>query len=153
MLAVNFLEYRNWKTTREASLEYIKTVLSSVPLEMNPVQAFTLRYIDRYTFDGPPHEPNARMLFQDGNAYMTPRCFESGAVWHCNSGWFELRDGGNRILNQLKVSSAAVDGVSTSTIDHNAILAIESAATDNRVAFWAVFRWEYTLRRRVESPS
>ena len=121
MLAVNFLEYRDWETTLEDSLAYIKTVLSSVPLETNPVQAFSLRYIDRYTFDGPPHEPNAGMLFQDDNAYMTPRCFESRAVWHCNSGWFELRDGGNRILNQLKVSSAAVDGVSTSTIDHNAI--------------------------------
>ena len=121
MLAVNFLEYRNWKTTLEDSLAYIKTVLSSVPLETNPVQAFNLRYIDRYTFDGPVQEPTAGMLFQNGNAYMAPRCFEIGSVWHCNSGWFELHAGGNRILNQLKVSSATVDGVSTSTIDHNAI--------------------------------
>ena len=121
MLAVNFLEYRNWKTTLEYSLAYIKTVLSSVPLETNPIQAFNLRYIDRYTFDGSPQEPNARMLFQNGNAYMAPRCFESGSMWHCNSGWFEVRDRGDRILNQLKVSSATVDGVSTSTIDHNAI--------------------------------
>lgn len=121
MLAVNFLAYRNWQTTLENSLEYIGIVLSSVPLATNPVQAFSLRYVDRYTFDGPLHELNAGMLFRDSNAYMVPRCFSGGPVWHCNSGWFELRDGGDRILNQLKVSSATVDGVSTSTVDHNAV--------------------------------
>ena len=121
MLAVNFLEYRDWQTTLKDSLEYIGIVLSSVPLATNPVQAFSLRYIDRYTFDGPPDEPRAGMLFRDGNAYVAPRCFNGGPSWHCNSGWFEVRDAGNRILNQLNVSSAAIDGVSTSTVDHNAV--------------------------------
>ena len=125
LLAVNFLEYRDWQTTLKDSLEYIRIVLSSlssVPLATNPVQAFSLRYIDRYTFDGPPQEPNASMLFLDGNAYMTPRCFSSGPVWHCHSGWFEVREAGDRILNQLNVSSAMVEeGVSTSTVDHNAV--------------------------------
>ena len=121
MLAVNFLEYRDWQTTLRDSLEYIGVVLSSVTLSTNPVQAFSLRYIDRYTFNGPPDEPSAEMLFRNGNAYMAPRCFSGGPVWHCNSGWFELPDAGSRILNQLNVSSATIDGVSTSTVDHNAI--------------------------------
>ena len=121
MLAANFLEYRDWQTTLRDSLEYIGIVLSSVPLSKNPIQAFSLRYVDRYTFDGPPHEPNAGMLFRDGNAYMAPCCFRGGSVWHCNSGWFESPDERSRILHQLKVSSAAIEGVSTSTVDHNAI--------------------------------
>ena len=121
MLTVNFLEYRDWQTTLKDSLEYIKIVLSSVTLATNPVQAFSLRYIDRYTFDGSPDEPRAAMLFRDGNQYVAPHCFSSGPSWHCHSGWFESRDAGNRILNQLNVGSVAVDGVSTVTVDHNAV--------------------------------
>jgi uncharacterized protein (TIGR04255 family) len=121
MLAVNSLEYRNWQTTLKDSLDYIRIVLSSVPLATNPVQAFSLRYIDRYTFDGPPNEPHAALLFRDGNAYMAPRCFNVGPSWHCHSGWFEPHPAGNRILNQLNIGSAMVDSVSISTIDHNAI--------------------------------
>ena len=121
MLTVNFLEYRDWQTTLRDSLGYIGVVLSSVPLSINPVQAFSLRYVDRYTFSGPSDEPSAGMLFRDGNAYMAPYCFNGGPVWHCNSGWFEPHDTESRILNQLNVSSAMVDGVSTSTVDHNAV--------------------------------
>ena len=121
ILAVNFLQYQNWQTTLTDSLKYIETVLSSVPLETNPVQQFSLRYIDRYTFDGSPDEPHAALLFRKDNAYMAPHCFDSGPSWHCHSGWFESYDAAKRILNQLKVGSAMVDGVSTVTVDHNAI--------------------------------
>ena len=121
MLTVNFLEYQDWQTTLQCSLKYIGIVLASVPLETNPVQAFSLRYIDRYTFNGPPHKSSTRKLFRDGTAYIVPRCFSVGPLWHCNSGWFEERDEGNRILNQLNVSSTMVDSVATSTVDHNAV--------------------------------
>ena len=121
MLTVNFLEYQNWQTALEDSLKYIRTVLSPVMLVTNPVVAFSLRYIDRYTFDGSHDEPRAGTLLRKGNEYMASRCFEVGPLWHCHSGWFESLDAGDSILNQLNVGSAIVDGVSTVTIDHNAI--------------------------------
>lgn len=121
ILTVHFLEYQNWQTTLTDSLQYINTVLSPLPLATNPVMAFSLRYIDRYTFDGPHNEPRADMLLREGNTYMAPRCFDGGPLWHCHSGWFETYDANSRILNQLNVSSAIVDQVPTVTIDHNAI--------------------------------
>ena len=126
MLTVNFLEYQNWQTTLNDSLKYIRTVLSPLTLATNPVMALSLRYIDRYTFDGPHDEPRAEMLLCEGNAYMAPRCFDGGSLWHSHSGWFESLGAGDRILNQLNVGSASVDQVPTVTIDHNAVCQLRS---------------------------
>lgn len=119
-LAVNFLEYEGWKATRKESLNYIRVVLSSLTLTENPVMAFSLKYVDRYTFDGPTDAPRADMLFREGNSYITPFCFQAGPMWHCHSGWFETH-GDNRILNQFNVGSSIVDQIAAVTIDHNAI--------------------------------
>lgn len=121
MLTVNFLEYQDWESALDDSLRYIRTTLSPLTLVENPVMAFSLRYIDRYTFDGPPDEPRAEMLLRKGCVYIAERCFEGGALWHCHSGWFEPYNTGDRILNQLNVGSAIVDQAPTVTVDHNAI--------------------------------
>lgn len=121
MLTVNLLEYRDWETTIKDSLSYVRIVASSLGLTTNPVQAFSLRYIDRYTYAGSSDEPHAGMLLRKDNVYMAPRCFKGGSLWHCHSGWFDTLYTGDRILNQLNTGSAIVDGVSTVTIDHNAI--------------------------------
>lgn len=119
-LTVNFLEYGGWKTTLEESLRYIRVVLPSLTLEENPIMAFSLKYMDRYTFDGPVDAPRAGMLFREKNSYIAPCCFQAGPLWHCHSGWFESH-GDNRILNQFNVGSAVVDQISTVAIDHSAI--------------------------------
>ena len=119
-LTVNFLEYESWEVTLEESLKYIRVVLPSLTLAENPVMAFSLKYMDRYTFDGPIGEPRADMLFQEENSYITPFCFRAGPVWHCHSGWFETH-GDNRILHQFNVGSSVVDQIPTVTIDHSAI--------------------------------
>ena len=121
MLTVNFLEYVNWESTLPNSLEYIRLVLSSVNLESNPITALSLRYIDRFTFDGPPNEAEAGLLLRQGNDHLTQQCFAGGPFWHCHSGWFEQISRKSRILSQLNVSSAMVDQAPTVTIDHNAI--------------------------------
>ena len=63
MLTANFLDYKNWMTTREDSLDYIKTILSALTLEENPAVSFGLRYIDRYTFDGPTESSHADLSY------------------------------------------------------------------------------------------
>lgn len=129
-LTVNFLDYESWMTTRKDRLDYVKTVLSSLVLDENPVVNFNLRYIDRYTFDGPVDErdrnPHAGLLMKGNNDYLSVRCFESGPYWHCNTGWFEHLDGGDRVLNQLEVGSSEVDRAPIVTIDHNSICQLNS---------------------------
>ena len=121
MLTVNFLQYTDWATTLRDSLEYTKLLLQAVKLTTNPVQAFSLRYIDRYTYDGSPNEPNAELLLRKGTDYLAPSCFGAGPLWHCHSGWFETLGSADKVLNQLNIGSTIVDQVSTVTIDHNAI--------------------------------
>ena len=121
MITVNFLQYSDWETTLYDSLEYAKVLLRAVRLTTNPVNAFSLRYIDRYTYDGSSNEPNAELLLQKGTNYLAPSCFGVGPLWHCHSGWFETLNSADQILNQLNVGSTIVDQVSTVTIDHNAI--------------------------------
>ena len=122
ILTIHFLDYNDWKTTLRASMKYIRAVLSHLSFHDSPIMACSLKYIDRYTFDGPLQDCSAEMLLQRGSDYLATRCFDGGPVWHCNSGWFEsLGDGDDRVLNQLNVASTQVDQVPTVTIDHNAI--------------------------------
>lgn len=125
-LTVNFLDYESWMTTRKDSLDYFKTILSALALEENPAASFNLRYIDRYTFDGPAQSSCADLLMQRNNDYLSERCFGAGPYWHCNTGWFEHLDGGDRVLNQLEVGSSEVDRAPTVTIDHNSICQLNS---------------------------
>ena len=120
-LTVNFLEYKDWPTTSSDALNYIEPVLSSIDLSENPIVAVSLRYLDRYTFDGDPSEPHAELLLRKGNSHIAARCFDAGPLWHSNSGWFEPVEGGDRILDQLNAGSTEHGGVSTIAIDHNAI--------------------------------
>ena len=125
VLTANFLEYDGWETTLKESLKYIRVVLPPLTLAENPIMAFSLKYMDRYTFDGPIDEPRADMLFREGNSYITPCCFQAGPLWHCHSGWFEIH-GDNRILHQFNVGSRVVDQISTVIIDHSAICQLKA---------------------------
>ena len=125
VLTVNFPEYDGWEATLRESLKYIRVVLPSLTLAENPVMAFGLKYMDRYTFDGPIDAPRADMLFRKENSYIAPHCFQAGPLWHCHSGWFE-RHGDNRILNQFNVGSQVVDQISTVIIDHSAICQLKA---------------------------
>lgn len=120
-LSVHFVIYENWEDTRRKSLNYIQFILKSLNLASNPVVSLSLRYIDRYTFDGPANEPAAELLLRKESKYIAKSCFGVGSLWHCHSGWFETIFGENRALNQLNVGSMEIDRSSSIVIDHNAI--------------------------------
>lgn len=121
ILSVNFLEYKDWRTTSSDSLHYIEKVLSAVDLSGNPVSAISLRYLNRYTFDGAAGDSHAELLLRKETSHIAARCFGAGPLWHSNSGWFEPFEGDYRILNQLNAGSAEHGGVSGIAIDHNII--------------------------------
>ena len=125
-VTVSFLEYPGWKVALGDSLDYLRKVLSPLNLTANPVAAFSLRYIDRYTFDGPDDGACAEKLLRQENAYITPYSFSAGSFWHSHSGWLDTHEKGGRMLNQVNVGSALVDQASTITIDHNAICQLKA---------------------------
>ena len=119
-LRVSFFEYTEWNDVAAQSVAYVRSAVARLPLSDVPVVAFGLRYVDRFTFDGPLEQALPELLFRPEAAYLAPSCLESGPLWHCNLGWFESRNEQERVLNQLSVASAVIDGVPTVTIDHNA---------------------------------
>ncbi len=119
-LQVSFLEYTKWDEVVAASVSYVQAAVARIRLSDVPVATFGLRYVDRFTFDGALEQASPDLLFRAGASYLAPNCFESGALWHCNLGWFENRSEQERVLNQLNVASAVIDDVPTVTIDHNA---------------------------------
>ena len=127
-LSVSFMDYDSWQAARNDALQYIHPVLTSLPLNQNPAVAFSLRFIDRYTFSGNPEDARAGLLFVKETPHITPHTFDAGPTWHCNTGWFETEIGeeNDRILHNLNVASRLVDLASTVTINHFAIRYLSS---------------------------
>ena len=119
-LSVSFMDYDSWEATRKDALKYLRTVSVSLPLEQNPVVAFSLGFIDRYTYSGNPGEARADKLFVRDNPYIASHIFDAGAIWHCNTGWLDDATQGDRVLHNLNVTSSLVDLSSTITIEHQA---------------------------------
>ena len=121
-LSVSFMDYVSWRAAREDALHYLRAVLASLPLDQNPVVAFSLRFIDRYTFNGDHKDAQADLLFKKKTPHITPHTFEAGANWHCNTGWFDRTIGekNDRVLHNLNISSNLVDLSSTVIINHHA---------------------------------
>ena len=121
VLSVDFNEYEAWEKTSEATSKYLSTVAAALPLVQNPVIALGLRFVDRYTFDGPPDDARAELLINLRSPHVAPQIFKAGSAWHCNTGWFDL-DQTDRILHNLNMASNLVDLSSTVTIDHQATI-------------------------------
>ena len=120
LVSVNILDYRGWAIARRDSIKYIMALLSFLDLEANPVMATSLKFTDRYTFDGESRDAKAELLFVTVNEHITARCFTAGPLWHCHSGWFDDVDTAGRVLNHLNIGSNLVDLSPTVTIDHEA---------------------------------
>ena len=58
-LSLNILDYTGWITILSDSIRCFETTLFQLAFAGNPVMAYSLRYIDRYTFNGEPSEARA----------------------------------------------------------------------------------------------
>lgn len=124
-LEVSISDYERWEITLNDTIGYIRTTLALLPLDANPIMAADLQFIDRFAFNGTLDDVDASLLFQQGGDYIAKRCFTSGPLWHCHTGWFDMHPNG-RILNHLNIGSAFVDSSPTVTIDHNAVFQLNS---------------------------
>ena len=125
LLSVSILDYESWAVTLGAIYTYLPPILSALPIIANPITAYGVRTIDRFTFTGRPDDAQAGLLLAQGNPYITPYTFLSGPDWHCNSGWFDYRLI-DRVLHNLNVASTRVELSSIVTIDHNATIQLSS---------------------------
>jgi uncharacterized protein (TIGR04255 family) len=123
VISIHLLEYDDWTSVKNRVVEYFNRLLliteRSAP---HLVNGFFMRILDRFTFDGSLEQADASLLFKKNTKYLPDISFSCGAAWHVNSGWFDEKEGGNRILYQLNTSSNLVGNVLTISIDHNGSL-------------------------------
>lgn len=124
-LLVSVMDYEAWETTCPTVVGYVGAALSALPLNGNPVLAIGLRFNDRYTFTGDHQSADAGHLFSNSNDYMAGLCFSAGPTWHCNTGWFTSHQAG-RVLHNLNITSALIDGSSAATVEHAATLYVNT---------------------------
>ena len=137
VLSASVMDYESWPEASEHVNRCFVSVLRALPLNIIPVIGFSLRFIDRFTFSGPPSEARAELLFVKKNPHITAHVFKSGATWHCNTGWFDTTIGtqGDRVLHNLNVSSQPIDLSSAVIVDHNATIHLE-APRQSMAAVW-----------------
>lgn len=122
LLTAHFSKYRSWESALSASLRHMTSlILPALDLKMNPINAISLRYIDKYTYTGDSAEAHAGLLFNPDNRHISEQCFSAGSSWHCHTGWFEEEQGYSKTLNQLNVSSQIINESAVVTIDHNEV--------------------------------
>jgi uncharacterized protein (TIGR04255 family) len=121
VLSVHFLEYTSWKETKPQAINYITRCLGKLAFpDRNPVTAVLLRYIDRFTFDGPPQDASANRLFRADSRFVPSNILDRGYQWHSNSGWFEPLIGATVALNQLNIVSGMTPTADV-IVDHNSV--------------------------------
>lgn len=148
-ISINFLEYKSWETTLAQSLSYLETVLRTLNLEKNPIIGFGLKYRDRFTFNGAPSEAHAELLLRTDSKFVSKHCFNSGSLWHCDSGWFDPSTPPEkyRILNQLKIKSTVIDQTPAIIVDHNATCQLRAP----RQSVESLFQPPDDIRAGIES--
>ncbi len=106
-ISMHFLEYDHWAETKGAALEgfFRCFKILGLPSAQNPIVAVSLRFIDRFTFDGSPESASAQALLKSDTQYVAPKVLDVGNLWHSNSGWFDSVLDGQNAIHQLNVHS------------------------------------------------
>ncbi len=159
VLSVHFLEYTFWKDTKPKAIDYITRCLAKFPfLDRNSVTAILLRYIDRFTFDGPPENATANKLFRADNKFVPSNILGRGYQWHSNSGWFEPLVGATAALNQLSIVSGMIQTAAGVNVDHNSICVLPKPASsvaeltrgdDKSHSLEAILDWQHTANANL----
>ena len=119
-LSVHFLEYENWAETKAKGLEFLLRCvrLLSVPSDQNSITGITLRFIDRFTFDGPTEAASAAPLLRSNTEFVPQHILNVGSTWNSNAAWQDLLMDQQAAQHQLSVNGG-VDTNAFVMINHN----------------------------------
>jgi uncharacterized protein (TIGR04255 family) len=123
-VSIHFMEYDSWQQTKSKAIDYFDRCfrLMGVMAE-NPVVAVFMRYIDRFTFDGDLQAASAGLLFRENPTFLPSVIFNSGNLWHSNSGWYEVLIGEMKALNNLSVMGV-LQPTPSITVDHTNVYSL-----------------------------
>ena len=133
-LSAHFLEYETWAETKADALRFFArcTELLNVPSALNPIATISLRFIDRFTFDGDPETASASQLFKSSTKYIPPSILSAGNIWQSNSAWFDNLLGGQKCLHQLNIQGAKEADTAVVILNHNINCNLDAPLTTMR---------------------
>jgi uncharacterized protein (TIGR04255 family) len=120
-LSAHFLEYDKWADTKANAIRFFTRCceILNLPTAQSSITAIALRFMDRFTFDGPVTAASADELLRPGTKYVSNVVFGSGHLWNANTNWNESLMGDQQALHQLVVNGAADKGNAFVMINHN----------------------------------
>lgn len=130
-ISVHCLDYTRWATVWPTCNKYLAHAFKALGAAPVDVSAVGLKVIDRFLYEGAVSAYDASKLFRRDSSVLHGRAFNSGARWHCHTGWFDQlgRDSGfagREVLNQLNCDSGMnlIEGQSrvVVTVDHTMML-------------------------------
>lgn len=97
---------RVWAEAKHILEQAIETIFEAQP--KIEVKAVELTVKDEFT--SPRSKVDFRQLFRESD-YLSSHIFKKGALWHCNTGWFDADSSGKlRHLHNLDITSVAYGG-------------------------------------------
>jgi uncharacterized protein (TIGR04255 family) len=108
VISLHFFEYSHWNETKAIGLGLFVRCLKllGIPSAQNPIVAITLKFVDRFTFDGPADMASASQLLKQETRYVSKEIFDVQIPWHVNTGWSEPLLGEKIGQHQLLVQGA-----------------------------------------------
>lgn len=118
-IVVSCFAYDRWQTESKKALEDLTSVIDLVADDQNPILIMSLQTVDRFVGKG-QDKYQLNQVFKSTSKYLTRQARESGPLWHIYQGWFEKVGGqGDRVLQNLNLSTNETPHGIVSTIDHN----------------------------------
>jgi uncharacterized protein (TIGR04255 family) len=126
-ISIHFLQYDSWQQTKTLAENYFDRCLRLTGVvEKNAMTAVFMRYVDRFIFDGELRDARANLLFRENSKLLPLTIFESGGLWHSNSGWYESLFDEAKALNNLGVASVTQPTINI-TVDHVNVYSLPQA--------------------------
>lgn len=110
--------YTRWKKVWAIASSQLDKVLRVIAEQQGATSVISadLTVVDSFVTED-PNGSVAEVLRK--SELIAHHVMDSGRLWHCNSGWFEIRSDQERILHNLNVSSTTQDGMYKVSILHS----------------------------------
>lgn len=92
-------EYQRWEVYTRRLQKLLADALAPT-MKVMDAQMISLEYLDRFLFDGPASEADARTLLSSHTEAINTKAISGKSIWHLHKGWFEEFQGGQVLINQ-----------------------------------------------------
>lgn len=109
-ISVNCTAYDRWMNVKPQALAILQPFLDAAMVKGAKVNAIGLQYQDAFRLLDGASPGVTGVLFRKNGKYLPMHLFEQPSFWHCHQGWFSKAPDERRILNNVAIEVADVNG-------------------------------------------